>query len=155
MGRTVYVSDMSEPGLLPGRWIQLSRTYTAFGKVPTPAWCEFRVNMQVTADRAVGVYATSWLFSHRDPDTNAIVLEYDQCAFRLRPSDESVGMARAVADGSATLGILADWVEDDPANRVLEATLPRHERHRTSDDAVTHLLTLMRCHNPQTRRKRK
>lgn len=140
---------------LPGRWLQLSRTYTAFPDVPTRWILDHRLLVQVTADRGIYLCDTTNFPLHRDPRLGyRYSLGYEVADLFLYGGDEGVALARSVADGRATLGILADWAEDDPHRRVKSAHLPWDWGHRTCEDAVAHMLTVMRCHRPAKRRAR-
>lgn len=62
---------------------------------------------------------------------------------------------RSFFDGSVTLGIVADWIEDDIGDRVKDVREHWLERHRLHADPVYHFLTLMRCYRDKRKAKPK
>lgn len=56
-------------------------------------------------------------------------------------------------DGTCTLGIVADWIEDDANDRVKQCQTHWIEAHRLAPDPVTHFLLLMRCYRDHRKPK--
>jgi hypothetical protein len=140
---------------LPGPWLQVHRTYTAFSGVPTAWRLEHLFSLRLTADRVIQLVDKTSFTAHADPRLGfRFNLAYEVAGLTLCGWDDGISLVRAVADGTATLAILADWVEDDPHNRVKSAYLPSDPDHRVCDDPVMHMLTVMRCHRPSQRRKK-
>lgn len=59
---------------------------------------------------------------------------------------EAGAMFAAFFEGRATLGMVADWIEDDPADRVKDVRPHWMDAHKLDPDPVRHFLTLMRCY---------
>lgn len=128
------------------------RDYSAFPGLPmrylTMDVMEYKVDFVDTAFKRI-VSRPSWTVepveSHY-PESTAFI--------EVVGTDEAVSMARSVANGSATLGIFADWIEDDPGNRIRRLGDEHASRsHRLSDDLLTHFLIIMRAHRPVKRRR--
>lgn len=77
-----------------------------------------------------------------------------QAELHLTGDGEAGAMFASFFDGDCTLGIVADWIEDDVYDRVKLARAHMVEAHRLHPDTVTHFLLLMRCYRDRRRSKR-
>lgn len=116
------------------------RDYSAFPDLPmrqlTMDVMEFKIEFVDTAFKQV--VDTHY---HHYPDSAAFI--------EVVSTGEAVALARSVADGSATLGIFADWIEDDPGERIRRLGDEHASKtHRLNDDLLTHFLLVMRAHRP-------
>lgn len=125
------------------------RDYSAFPDLPmrqlTMDVMEFKIEFVDTAfKRIVSRPYPSWIADPVDsyiPDSAAFI--------EVVGTTEAIALARSVADGSATLGIFADWIEDDPGERIRRLGDGHASKvYRLNDDLLAHFLIVMRAHRP-------
>jgi hypothetical protein len=146
----------------PGALTRLPRIYSAFALPAGFDRIRFTLEVRGLSNGVVVLNAEAtgpWLPEHTPVARNGVryfwlkdgkpvpICGPDSGAeLRLCGDREAGAMFAAFFDGRTTLGIVADWIEDDAADRVKSARHHEIDAHKLDPDPVRHFLTLMRCY---------
>lgn len=89
----------------------------------------------------------------RDGKADRLPGPWSQSHLRLCGDRAVAALFTAFFRGEMALGWVADWIEEEPDDRVKGARLPWIEAHRLDPDPLTHFLTLMRCYRDKRKAK--
>ncbi len=158
----------------PGSLDSLPRTFTAFD--PPAGFERVKYRLDITgmpngvvelSSKATGPWREKEFVLPRAPGvTSRTVYIRDGKADRLPGPSSSAALwlcgdrdagrlFKSFFAGAMTLGMIADWIEDDIADRVKDVREHWLAQHRLHADQVYHFLTLMRCYRDKRKAKPK
>lgn len=151
------IIEMTAPGALGN----LPRTFSAFEPPAGFERVKYTLGVRGLSNGVVVLELDAqgpWAERPATPTTRGRVIRLNNGAMEIDPGlsststlwlcgDRDAGrMFKAFFAGETTLGIVADWIEDDIGDRVKDVREHWLTQHRLHADPVCHFLTLMRCY---------